>query len=91
MSPQWTKCYCPQKIRKALFGISGEEFGFFLFVSNLGTQNSLSLPGLVFVVQQTHGIGSGTQRTRISPFSLFGKGGEEGEKSQEPVWISLEF
>lgn len=27
---QWTKCYCPQKIKNALFGISGEEFGFFV-------------------------------------------------------------
>lgn len=41
------------------------------------------------MVQQTHGIDSGTQRTSNPSFHLFGKR-EEGEKSQEcadQLWV----
>lgn len=41
--------------------------------------------GWALGVQHTHGIHGGIQRTSISLFHLFGKGGEEEEKSPEPA------
>ena len=41
--------------------------------------------GWALGVQHTHGIHGGIQRTNISLFHSFGKGGEEEEKSPEPA------